>query len=230
MIMKTQAIIPTAGAGTRLHSNVPKPMVEILGKPVCAHTLEAFEQCPGIDSVIVVGHREQLDQLRGIVELYRFRKVVKIIAGGEKRCESVAHGLAALDHDTGIVVVHDGARPLVSRKVIEATVKLCGEWEAVVAAVPVKQTIKKVNGQDLCVQQTLNRNELWEVQTPQAFKRDILAKAHAENTQDNPTDDAVMVERLGVRVKIVEGEYKNIKITTREDLIVAEHFLKGVSR
>lgn len=212
-----------------MNSNVPKPMVELLGKPICAHTLEAFERCPQIDSVIVVGHGGQLERLREIVERYRFQKVTKIVAGGEQRHESVANGIAALDRDTQIVVVHDGARPLVSRRLIEEAVKLCGTWDAVVAAVPVKQTVKQVNRRSLCVEQTLDRNGLWEAQTPQVFKKDILMKAHAQNTQDNPTDDAVMVERLGVKVKIIEGDYTNIKITTREDLIVAEGFLKGAA-
>jgi 2-C-methyl-D-erythritol 4-phosphate cytidylyltransferase len=225
--VKAQAIIATAGTGTRLNADVPKPMVDLLGKPICAHTIEAFERCPQIDSIIVVGHSKQLDRLQEIVERYRFQKVVKIVAGGEKRHESVANGIAALDRDTQIVVVHDGARPLVSRRLIEEAVKLCGTWDAVVAAVPVKQTVKQVDSRSLCVERTLDRSGLWEAQTPQVFKKSILEKAHAGNTQDNPTDDAVMVERLGVKVKIIEGDYRNIKITTREDLIVAEGFLKG---
>ena len=202
-------------------------MVELFGKPICAHTIEAFERCPAIDSVIVVGHHGQLDRLREIVERYRFQKVIQIVAGGEKRHESVANGIKVLDGDTRIVVVHDGARPLVSRTLIEEAVKLCATWDAVVAAVPVKQTVKKVNGRSLCVEQTLDREGLWEAQTPQVFKKDILVKAHAKNTKDNPTDDAVMVERLGVEVKIIEGDYRNIKITTQEDLVIAESFLKG---
>lgn len=228
--MKTQAIIPTAGTGTRLNSDMPKPMVVLNGKPICAHTLGVFEGCPSIDSVIVVGHRDHLARLRGIVERYKFKKVAKIIAGGETRCESVANGLAVLDRDTQRVVVHDGARPLVSGKLIEEALGLCGPWDAVVAAVPVKSTIKKVDARDMSVQETLPREALWEIQTPQVFKRDILESAHRQNTNPNPTDDALMAERMGVKVKVIAGDYKNIKITTPEDLVLAGHFLSERER
>jgi 2-C-methyl-D-erythritol 4-phosphate cytidylyltransferase len=227
--VKTQAIIPTAGTGTRLNSAIPKPIVEIHGKPVCAYTLEAFEKSPAIDSIILVGHSDLLPQLREIVARYRFQKVVKVVAGGETRRESVFNGMAVLDKDTDVVMVHDGARPLICQEIIEEAAGLCGEWKAVIVAVPVKSTIKRVNRKDLCVEETLKRDELWEVQTPQVFQRGILEKAHAQDADRNPTDDAVMVERLGVKVKIVRGNYKNIKITTQEDLVVAECFLKGVS-
>jgi len=212
-----------------LRSDVPKPIVEINGKPICAHAIEAFERSAVIDSIVVVGHKDQLSQIRDIVDRYRFRKVIKVVTGGATRRESVANGIAALDGDTDVVVVHDGARPLVSAKVIEDAVRLCAQWDAVVTAVPVKPTIKRVTGGDMCVTQTLNRDELWEAQTPQVFKKDILAKAHAQYPHANPSDDAVMVEALGVKVRIVQGDYANIKITTREDLAAAESLRKEVS-
>jgi len=212
-----------------LNSAVPKPLIEIFGKPICAYTIEAFEQSPMIDSIIIVGHHEQLAKLKRIVKRYGYQKVIKIIVGGETRRESVANGLTALDEDTEVVIIHDGVRPLVTPEIIAEAIGQCREWDAVVVAVPIKPTIKKVNSKDLCVEETLNRDELWEIQTPQVFKKDILTKAHRQNTNDNPTDDAAMVEQLGVKVKIVPGNYKNIKITTQEDLIVAESFLKGVS-
>lgn len=230
--MKTQAIIPTAGTGTRLKTELPKPLVELRGKPLCAYALQAFEQSAVIDSVILVGHAQRLLELEAIVARYGFKKVVRVIAGGATRQESVARGLDVLDADTDRVVVHDGARPLVSARMIDEAVKLTRCWDAVIVAVPVKPTIKKVNRADLVVEETLNREDLWEVQTPQVFKKDILLRAHASFTdisplvrQAGPTDDAMMVEQLGIKVKVLRGDYKNIKITTPEDLVVAEAFL-----
>lgn len=223
--MKIQAIIPTAGTGTRLKSDRPKPLVELGGKPLCVYALEAFEKSPIIDSIILVGHRDRLAELEDIVKQYHLKKVAKIVAGGEKRHESVGNGLAVLDGDTDVVMVHDGARPLVSLQMIKGAAELCRDWDAVVVAVPVKPTIKKVNKEDLCVEETLDRDNLWEIQTPQAFKKDILLRAHAENSDHSPTDDAMMVEQLGIKVKIFPGDYRNIKITTTEDLTVAEAFL-----
>ncbi|MCK4881837.1 MAG: 2-C-methyl-D-erythritol 4-phosphate cytidylyltransferase [Candidatus Omnitrophica bacterium] len=224
--MKIQAIIPTAGIGARLKTGLPKPLVELCGKPLCAHTLEAFERSPVIDSIVLVGHADQLFELGNIVKQYQLKKVTKIVAGGETRCESVSKGLAVLDADADIVVVHDGARPLVSLETISDAVALCREAEAVVVAVPVKSTIKRVNQKDLSVEETLDREGLWEIQTPQVFKKDILIKAHAQKQEGVPTDDAMMVEQLGVRVKVFSGDYRNIKITTQEDLTVAEAFCR----
>jgi 2-C-methyl-D-erythritol 4-phosphate cytidylyltransferase len=224
--MKTQAIIPTAGMGTRFKTDLPKPLVDLCGKPLIVYALETFEKSRAIDSVILVGQKERLPELKGIVEQYGFKKVTQVVAGGKTRRESVSCGLDVLDHDTDIVLVHDGVRPLVSLKVIEGAVALCEKRGAVVVAVPVKPTIKRVNKKDHFVEETLDREELWEIQTPQVFKKDILLKAHQQNKDSNPTDDALMVERLGVRVKIFPGDYKNIKITTMEDLVIAETFLK----
>lgn len=222
--MKVQAIIPTAGIGERLKASLPKPLVELCGKPLCVHTLEVFERSFVIDSVVLVGHAENLFDLGNIVKQYRLKKVTKIVAGGETRCESVANGLAVLDEDADMVVVHDGARPLVSPETISDAVGLCQDLQAVVVAVPVKSTIKKINKKDLLVEETLNREGLWEIQTPQVFKKDILVRAHEQKKENVPTDDAMMVEQLGVRVKVLLGDYKNIKITTPEDLTIAEAF------
>ena len=228
--MKTQAIIPAAGIGARLKTDLSKPLVDLCGKPLCVYALEVFEKSPFIDSVILVGHKERLAQLGDIVRRYGMKKVARIVAGGATRRESVANGLAVLDDDTDVVMIHDGARPLVSLQTIGNAAALCQEWEAVVVAVPVKPAVKRVNKRDLCVEETLNREDLWEIQTPQVFKRDVLVRAHAQNKESSPADDAVMVERLGIKVKIALGDYKNIKITTQEDLTVAEAFLQSEGR
>lgn len=227
--MKIQAIIPTAGIGKRLRADLPKPLIEICGRPLCVHTLEVFERSPVISSVILVGHADHLFDLGNIVKQFQLKKVTKIVAGGETRCDSVANGLAVTDEDADVIVVHDGARPLVSLETINDAVRLCQDSQAVVVAVPVKSTIKRINDEDLLVEQTINREGLWEIQTPQVFKRDILIKAHQQKGADVPTDDAMLVEQLGVEVKVLSGDYTNIKVTTQEDLVVAEAYcrLKG---
>jgi len=225
--MKTQAIIPIAGTGTRFNTDHSKPLVELSGKPICVYALETFEKSSLIDSVILVGQKGRLPELEGIVEKYGLKKVVQVIAGGETRQQSVFNGLAAIDNDIDLVLVHDGVRPLVSLKVIEDAVVLCRKWDAVVTAVPVKSTIKKIHKKDLLVEETLNREELWEVQTPQVFKKSVLLEAHQKNRSSNPTDDAMMVEQLGIKVRVSPGDYKNIKITTQEDLAIAETFLQS---
>lgn len=189
------------------------------------HTLEVFEQSPEIESVILVGNEEHLSDFEKMVKQYQLKKVTRIVAGGKTRRESVANGLAALDPDTDIVVVHDSARPLVSLKVISEAVGLCQNSEAVVVAVPVTSTIKRVNASDLSVEATLRRDGLWEVQTPQVFKKELLIKAHKRKKKTAPTDDAMLVESLGVRVKVLPGDYTNIKITTQEDLTMAKSLL-----
>lgn len=225
--MKTQAIIPTAGSGTRLNVDIPKAFVELGGKPLCVYALEAFQESPVIDSVIVVGHKDQLNAMEELVQRYALTKVAKVVSGGNTRCASVARGLEALDPDTAIVVVHDGARPFVSAQIIEKVVSMCRSFEAAVAAVAVTSTIKRADPSELLVEETIDRSNLWEVQTPQAFQRAVLEKAHGRNRDPNPTDDAVMVERIGGKVKIVPGEHANIKITTREDLAMAGMFLRS---
>ena len=223
--MKTQAIIPTAGIGTRLKTDLPKPLVLLNDKPLFIHTLEAFEQSHLIDSIILVAHEEYTGEFERIIKQFRLQKINKIVVGGQDRCESVYKGLCVTDQDTEVVVIHDGARPLVNVQILDEAIKLCGDHQAVVVAVPVKQTIKRVDQKVLFVDETLNRDELWEIQTPQVFKKDILIKAHQQRKESNPTDDAHLVEKLGIKVKVLKGDYKNIKITTREDLSVAKALL-----
>ena len=225
--VKTQVIIPAAGAGTRLNLPLPKPFVKINGRPLCAYTMAAFEECPLVDSVILVGHNDQIAHFKKVVRQYGFKKVVKIIAGGKTRRQSVARGLAMLDEDTELVVVHDGARPVVSPRIIQQAIGLCRNWPAVAVGVPVASTIKKVNTKDLFIEETLDRDGLWEIQTPQVFQKNAILKAHQQNISDSATDDAVLVERLGIKVKVLLGDYKNIKVTTTADLTIAESFLKG---
>ena len=223
--MKTQAILAIAGSGTRLKTSDPKALISICDKPIFVYSLEAFEKSTLIDSVVIVTQEKFIDQFNEIIEKYGIKKVKKIVVGGDTRFESVNNGLQNIDDDTDIVIVHDGARPLITSDLVDRSIESTKEHGAVIVAVEVKPTIKRV-GADLFVEETLNRNELWEVQTPQVFKKDILLKAHAQKISDVPTDDASLVEQIGVKVKILKGDYKNIKVTTKEDIIVAEAFLK----
>ncbi len=223
--MKAQAIIPAAGVGKRFKSRISKPLVIVKGKPVIIYTLKAFEDCSLIKSVILVGNKKNLEALRKVVKKFHLKKVIRIIPGGATRTQSIAQGLKILDEDTRIVIVHDGVRPLVSVKLLKEATRQCQAHRAVTVAVPVKPTIKKVDKRTQVIKETLNRDELWEVQTPQVFRKEILLKAYAKNKNGNATDDASLVERLGVPVKIVTGDYKNIKVTTTEDLVIMKAFL-----
>ena len=227
--MKTQAIIPAAGMGVRLKSSVIKPLILLAGKPILIYSLEILQSCSLVESIILVGPKNHLADFRKMIQRYRLNKVKAIIAGGATRAESVRNGLACLDEDTELVLIHDGVRPLVTKKIVEAAVRLAQRHSAVVAAVPVKPTIKKINPKTLCVEETLDRNILWEAQTPQIFRRDLLEKAHAKpnSHRGSPTDDAMMVEALGIRVRVLPGDEANIKITTPEDLTMAAALLKA---
>lgn len=230
--MTTKAIIAAGGLGTRLKTIRPKPLVMLNGKPLCVYCLEAFERCPVIDGIIVVTHEYHILDLEDVVNHYGFRKVERIVVGGATRCASVYNGLQEIGEQTDVVVVHDGARPLVKPRTIQEAVSACAAHGAVVVAVPVHSTIKKVDPRTLLVRETLSRDELWEAQTPQVFRKEILQRAYAQRGKDDPapTDDASLVEQFEVPVKIIEGDYENIKITTNEDLMVAEALLSAQER
>jgi 2-C-methyl-D-erythritol 4-phosphate cytidylyltransferase len=225
--MKVTAIIVAAGESKRIQNKVPKQFIEIGGKPVLAHTLESFEKCDKVDEILLVVSEDWLTYCSAeIVDKYGFMKIKKVISGGERRQDSVYRGLLAIPNNTSIVVIHDGVRPLVRASKITETIKMCQECKAVILAVPIKETVKRI--EDGSVHTTLNRDRLWIAQTPQTFDYKILLDAFEKAKSDGfiGTDDASLVERLGIDVKIIEGDYDNIKITTPEDLILAEEYLK----
>jgi 2-C-methyl-D-erythritol 4-phosphate cytidylyltransferase len=177
-------------------------------------------------SVLLNKAREEyVAELRRLIRGGGIKKVDRIVEGGKTRRESVSNGLKHLDPKTSMVVVHDGVRPLITPNLIETAIKAAAKAKAIVVAVPVKPTIKRVDKRSLEIIETLDRSELWEVQTPQVFDRKLLEKAHAQTKASLATDDAMLVEALGQKVKVIEGDYSNIKITTREDLIVAQALL-----
>jgi 2-C-methyl-D-erythritol 4-phosphate cytidylyltransferase len=223
---KVQAIVPAAGSGTRFKSKTPKQFVSLLGKPLIVHTLKRLAQSRLIESIIIVAPAKDIKTFIKLIGQYRLSKIKTIVVGGKTRFESVTNGLKAVDSNTDIVLVHDGVRPLVTMKMIDESIKLCHNSAAVVAAVPVKPTIKRVHVKTMTVKETLPREELWEIQTPQTFKKAILVKAHKRAKDKNATDDASLVEAIGMKVKVILGDYKNIKITTLEDFKLAEQFLK----
>lgn len=226
--MKADAIIVSAGKGQRFMEGKKKQFYLLADKPILAHTLDQFETCPLIRSTLLVVSEEDMDYtLKEIVEKYRYRKIVQIVPGGKRRQDSVKNGIDALAKVVDIVMIHDGVRPFVTRAMIEDSIHSAGRFGAVVVAMPVKDTIKMSNP-DGTVLKTLDREFLWQTQTPQTFQARVIREAYAKATEDGfvGTDDASLVERLGAKVHILPGSYSNIKITTPEDLILAHLFLK----
>jgi len=230
--MKTIAIIAAGGQGKRIiaadsERKLPKQFLMLKDKPVLAHTVEKFERCELVDEIVVAVPEDYLGYCsQAIVDKYGFRKVRKVICGGEERQDSVYLGLKACPNNTSIVVIHDGVRPLISVDRISESIKICQEKKAVVVAVPVKETVKRVEQGNIVT--TLERSRLWFTQTPQTFEYKLILDAYGRAEEDNSvgTDDSVLVERLGHEVTILEGDYRNIKITTMEDLHAAEKLLE----
>ena len=220
--MKTQVVIVAAGTGSRLKLKIPKALVVLKRKPMVCWSLDVFQKCSLIDGIVLVGNKNYLSSFKKIAK--GFSKVKAVIAGGAMRVDSVRLGLAATDNDTRFVLVHDAARPLIDEASVRRLLETLKTYKAAILATPVKPTIKMVN-KDLCVQSTLPRPLLWEAQTPQGFDREILIKAHSQRLKEEITDDAMLVEKLGIKVKVVMGQVRNIKVTTAEDLQLAGRML-----
>ncbi len=205
-----------------------KPYLELLGKPILTHTIGVFDRSAVVDTIFVIVDETDFDACRSIViEPYDFQKVAALVPGGETRQDSVFNGLKMLPDDTDFVVVHDGVRPFVTDEMIFTCLEAAADWGTAVVAVPIKDTIK-ITDRDGFVVDTPDRSQFWAVQTPQVFRRDLLLEAHqhAQRKQIQLTDDAALVEQLGLQVKCVVGSYGNLKITTPEDLIVAEVLMR----
>ncbi len=219
--MKTVAIITAAGYGKRMGR--PKQFIQIGGKSVLEWTLSVFENAKIVDEMILVVNKEDVEQAKK----FKFLKLKQVVAGGKERQDSVFEGLKVLPEDAEIVAIHDGVRPFVSAEIIEKAVAEAKECGAVVVGIPVNDTIKSVNHQKLTVINTLNREELWAAQTPQVFKKEIILQAYKKGKEKHRvTDDARLVEKLGIPVKMIMGSYQNIKITSPEDLKIAEGILR----
>ena len=220
------AIIVAAGSSERMNG-VDKIFAPLAGKPVLARAVAAFQDSPSVDRIVLVVTEQNIEKTRQLAEEHKWSKVAEVCAGGERRQDSVAAGLSKL---TGCdwVIVHDGARPLVTADLIDRGLEAAKETGAAAAAVPVTDTIKMAM-ENMIVQGTPPRKSLWAVQTPQVFRSDILREAYRQMKYD-VTDDATLVERAGYKVKLYMSAYDNIKITTHEDQALAEILVKKHGR
>ena len=226
---KVTALIPAAGMGKRMGKAVAKQFLPLGDKPMLAHTLLVFQRSSVIDEIIPILSEEDMENcLRDVIEQYHITKVKTLVVGGKERQDSVANGLQKLEKDALIIMVHDGVRPFVTNEMIKESIEFAKKGECIVVGVPIKDTIKEVDDKRI-VRNTLERSRLWAIQTPQTFPVKILKRAYEESYKCNAygTDDATLVERVGGKVRVIMGSYDNIKITTPEDLILAEEILKG---
>ena len=229
---KITAIVLAAGSGSRMKSKTKKQFMEIKGKPVIWYSLFEFEKSR-VDEIILVTGKEDIDYCKKeIVEKYNLKKIKNVVAGGSERYESVYNGLKEVTGN--IVLIHDGARPLINNEIIERSIEGTIKSDACVVGVPFKDTIKRANKEGYIID-TPNRSELWITQTPQSFKTDLVKMAYKKmkeelekgNTTLNITDDAMVVEEFTTnQVRFVQGDYKNIKVTTPEDIDIAELFIE----
>lgn len=227
MKKKSIVIIPAAGMGSRMQCNINKQYILLNDKPILVHTLEKFENCELIDAIILVVKGDEIEYCKeNIVNRYGFRKVLKIVDGGKERQDSVYNGINAIE-ECDVVLVHDGARPFIKDEIIEDSINGAIKYDACVVGVPLKDTVKVVDNDNNIIN-TPDRRFLWAVQTPQSFKYEIIKKAYDIAYENNisGTDDSMLVENLGIKVKMIMGDYNNIKITTKEDLNFAEAILK----
>ncbi|MDE2217656.1 MAG: 2-C-methyl-D-erythritol 4-phosphate cytidylyltransferase [Planctomycetota bacterium] len=225
--MKVSVVLVGAGLGLRMGGAVKKPFMQIHGKPIFLHTIERFSQNDMIKEIILVVGETEIQSIREQWQsaLDTF-KVKKIVPGGKRRQDSVYNGLCQTETDAEIVLIHDAVRPLVRREYIEAVIQKTKESHAAILAAPIKATVKEV-GNNFYIQRTIPRNSLWMAQTPQGFEKSLILKAFHQfkDTGVEFTDDAEMVEKLGYPVCIVPGTDENIKITTPEDIKLAEALL-----
>lgn len=227
---KYTAIVLAAGVGKRMNSKIQKQYMLLGGKPVLFYALDAFEKSRVDEIILVVGKGEIEYCRKEIVEKYKFHKVTKIVEGGKERYHSVYEGLKAID-TADYVLIHDGARPFLDQQILTRTMEAVKQYQACVVGMPVKDTIK-ITTEDGFSKETPERKHVWMIQTPQCFSYSLIFEAYQKMLQNEDatiTDDAMVLEKVkGLPVKMVEGSYRNIKITTPEDLLVAEAYLDDI--
>ncbi len=227
---KYTAIVLAAGVGKRMNSKIQKQYMLLGGKPVLFYALDAFEKSRVDEIILVVGKGEIEYCRKEIVEKYKFRKVPKIVEGGKERYHSVYEGLKAMD-TADYVLIHDGARPFINQQILARAMEAVKQYQACVVGMPVKDTIK-ITTEDGFSKETPERKHVWMIQTPQCFSYPLIFDAYQKMLQNEDTtitDDAMVLEKVkGLPVKMVEGSYRNIKITTPEDLLVAEAYLGDI--
>ena len=220
---KEYALVVAGGKGTRIKSKVPKQFLELNGKPVLLHTLEAFYRYSEKINVILVLPEDDFQTWKSICEKYKFHKNIILQKGGESRFQSVKNGLAKIEGD-GLVAIHDGVRPLVSEDIIGASFRLAAVHQSAVAAVRLKESIRMTDQDNT---KAVDRSRFRLIQTPQTFQVQLIKKAYEMKEDISLTDDASVAERAGHVISLFEGSYENIKITTQEDLVIAAALLNS---
>jgi len=228
------AIIPAAGSGTRLGGTIAKQFIQLAGAPIIMHTLRRFEECAEIDALVVALPAGEINGFGHQARAYGLRKPLRLVGGGRERSDSILNALEAVaDLRPEVVAVHDAVRPFVTPAQIAAVLARAHEVGAAILALPATDTIKEVAGG--LILRTLDRRRIYRAQTPQAFRYDLLRRANTEAraarvSSETMTDDALLVERLGVPIAVVEGSARNIKITTPEDLVLAETLFRQTEK
>lgn len=222
--MFVSAIVVAAGKGKRLGSQASKPVLKLNSRPIISFSLDVLNKHPWIKEIIVVANPGNIRALGAIIRRDKPRKEVKLVLGGKERKDSVAQGLKALNPRAELVLIHDAARPFITSGLVASVIKEARRSKAAILGVAVKPTIKRcgARGAGRRVKETIDRRDIWEIQTPQVFQKDLILDAYKKYGRRKVTDDAMLVEKLGKPVSIVPGSSLNIKITTPEDLIIAK--------
>ena len=224
----TTAIIVAAGKGKRMKNTTSKQFLKLEGKEILAYTLDVFEKTEEIDDIVIVTGIDDISYINEyIIKKYGYQKIRKVVSGGKERQDSVKNGMLAISSETTIVLVHDGVRPFVRKESIVSSILQAKSTGACILGVKAKDTIKRCN-ENQRVEETPDRNFLWQIQTPQTFQRKVLFSAYEKAERDGfyGTDESSLVERRGFDVTVVSGSYQNIKITTQEDLLLGKAFLQ----
>lgn len=226
MIIST-AVIVAAGKGRRMGTEISKQFLPLCGKEILAHTVEKFEKAACIRDIILVTGGDALQDVRQMAQEYGWKKIISVTEGGRERQDSVFLGLQQVPQDTEIVLIHDGVRPFVTEEILERSIAAAKETGGCVAGVPAKDTIKVCDAEGFAIA-TPDRSTLRQIQTPQTFRRKEILAAYEKAKADGflGTDDASVAEHSGFPVRVIMGSYSNIKITTKEDLLIGAAFLK----
>lgn len=222
---KVTCIVAAGGSGTRMGASVNKLFLKIADTPVIVHTLKALENCKEIDEIIISAKEDEIIKIKELVSGYSLTKVKTIVKGGKTRGESVMSASREVSADAEIVMIHDGARPCVSDKILTETIKSAKENGAAACGVKPKCTLKSID--DGFIKDTIDREKTVEIQTPQVFKKELFDAMYSQNIDviNSATDDCILAEKTGAKIAITEGSYENIKITTPEDIEIAELLL-----
>ena len=220
---KVTGIILVAGNSTRYGKNKNKNLEILNGKTILEYSINAFDNNNYIDEIIIASKEDEIQKIKNIAEKEQRNKIIKVIVGGKTRKESVYHCIK--NTDANIVIIHDGARPFIKQEYINKTIECIGEIKGATVGVKSKDTIKIVDENNI-VLNTTNRSNTWIIQTPQCFEREVLLKVHEKYDAENVTDDCSLLEKEKYKIKVIEGDYTNIKVTTFEDLIIAQQMIE----